>query len=59
MWGKMGTKGDFAWGDGYTMKCADNVLLSCTLKTCFVLQTNVMPINSIYIFFNSKKPCCY
>ena len=34
-------------GDGCTMQCVDNVLLSCTLETCMVLQTNVTPINSI------------
>ena len=32
-----GQKRDFAQGDGHTMQCADDVLLSCTLKTCMVL----------------------
>lgn len=45
-WGEMGTKRDFAWGGGHTMKCADDVLLSCTLQTCLLSQTNVIPINS-------------
>ena len=35
----MGTERDLTLGD--------NVLLSCTLETCMVLQTNVTPINSI------------
>ena len=28
----MGTERDFAWGDGHTMHCADDVLLSYTLE---------------------------
>ena len=42
-----GTEGCFAWGDEQTMQCAGDVLLSCTLKTCMVLQTDVTPINLI------------
>ena len=30
-------------GDECTMQCADDVLLSCTLETCMVLQTNCHP----------------
>ena len=37
---------DFAWGNGHTMQCADDILLSCPLETCMVLQSNVTPINS-------------
>ena len=36
---------DFAQGDGCMMPCAGDV--TCTLKTCMVLRTNVTPINSI------------
>ena len=28
--GKMRTERGFAWGDGHTMPCADDVLLNCT-----------------------------
>ena len=45
--GQMGMKRDFAWGYGHMLKCADDVLLSCTPETYMVLQTNVTPINSI------------
>ena len=34
--GKMGKKGDFASGDRCTLSCSDDVLLSCTLKSCVV-----------------------
>ena len=34
--GEMGTERDFAWGDGHTVLCTDDVLLSCTLETCMV-----------------------
>ena len=33
----MGMEGDFAWGDGCTMQCAGDILLSHTLDTCMVL----------------------
>ena len=33
---QMGTKRDFAWGDGSTMQCVDGVLLSSLLETCMV-----------------------
>ena len=39
--------GDFAWGNGRTMQCADDILLNFTPKTCMVLETNVTTINSI------------
>ena len=39
--GKMGMEGNVAWGDGCTMDCVDDVLLSCTLEPCMVLQINV------------------
>ena len=42
----MGMERDFTLGDGGTMLCADDVLLSCTLETCMVLLTNITPINS-------------
>ena len=42
-----GMERDSTWGKGHTMQRADDVLLSCTLETCMVLQTNVTPINSI------------
>ena len=45
--GKMRMERDFVLGNGRTMQCADDVLLSCTLETCMVLLTNVAPINSI------------
>lgn len=32
--GKMGTERDFAWVDGHTLQCADDVLLNCTFETC-------------------------
>ena len=48
--GKLGGK-ETAQGDGCTMQCADDVLLSCTLETCVVFQTNVTPIKSIKIVF--------
>ena len=44
---KMGMEKDYAWGDGCLIQCTDDVLLSCTVETCMVLQTNVTPINSI------------
>ena len=45
--GGMGPERDFALGDVCTLPWADDVLLSCTLETRMVLQTNVTPINSI------------
>ena len=36
-YGGMGTERDFVWGNGHMMQCADDVLLSCTLKTCLIL----------------------
>lgn len=33
----MGMERDCAWGDGYTIKYIDNVLLSCTLESCIVV----------------------
>ena len=33
------------WGDGYMIQYAHDVLFSCTLETCMVLRTNVIPIN--------------
>ena len=42
-WGQKET----ALGDVCTLPWADDVLLSCTLETRMVLQTNVTPINSI------------
>ena len=36
------------------MQCAYDVLLSCTLETYMVLQTNVTPINSIKKQLNLK-----
>ena len=44
---KTGMAGDFAWGNGRTMQCADDILLNFTPKTCMVLETNVTTINSI------------
>lgn len=41
-----GTERDFAWGGRHTMQCADDILLSCVLGTCMVLQTNIISINS-------------
>ena len=35
--GQMRTDRHFACGDGHTMQCADDVLLSCTFETCMVL----------------------
>ena len=46
-WRKMSTERDFAWGGGHMMQCAGHVLLSCTLETYMLLQTNITPINSI------------
>ena len=34
---KKKTERDFAWGNGHTIKCADDVLLSYILETCIVL----------------------
>ena len=31
--GEMGVERDFAWGDRCTMRCAGDVLLTCTLET--------------------------
>ena len=45
----MGVERDFTLGDGCTMQCADDVLVSCTLESCMVLGTNVTPINSIKV----------
>lgn len=42
-WGQKKT----ALGNGRLMPCADDVLLSCTLETHMVLQTNATPIQSI------------
>lgn len=36
-----------AWGNECMMLRADDVLLSCALQTCMILQTNVTQINSI------------
>ena len=41
--------------DGYTMQCADGVLLSCTLEICMILQTSVTPISSINKFFIKEE----
>ena len=47
-WGlEMEMERDFAWDDGHTLQCANNVLLSYTLETCMVLLTNLIPTNSI------------
>lgn len=35
-------------GDGPTMQCARDVLLSGTLEACMVLSTNVTPIHLIF-----------
>ena len=35
--GDMGMERDFAWGDGCTVWCADDVLLSCPLEIRMVL----------------------
>ena len=43
----MGMGRDFIWDDGRMVQHSDDVLLSCTLETCMILQTNVTPINSI------------
>ena len=34
--GGMEVERAFAWGDGHTMQCADDILLSCTPATCTV-----------------------
>ena len=34
--GEWGWK-DFAWGNGHTMQCANDILLSCTLESSMVL----------------------
>ena len=36
-WAKYGKNQDGRMGDGRTMQCADDVLLSCTLETWMVL----------------------
>ena len=41
---------DVALGNECTMKCADDVLVSCTLETCMVLQTNVTPKIQLKLF---------
>ena len=38
---------NFNLGDVHIMLCTGDVLLSYTLETCVVLQTNVTRINSI------------
>lgn len=51
--GRAGGNGDWKrlclgrWVHNTVVQWADEVLLSCTLETCMVLQTNVAPINSI------------
>lgn len=42
-------------GDEHTRQCAVDVLLSCTLEACLVLQTNVSPVNSFIHSFNHNK----
>ena len=44
--GKWGWKGT-AWGVGPTVQGVDDVLLSCTLETCMVLQISGIPIHSM------------
>ena len=36
-WRDVRVEGDFAWGDGRTVRGADDVLLSCALETCMAL----------------------
>ena len=43
----MGMERDFAVGNGHLTQCADGMLLSCTIETCIILQTNITPINSV------------
>ena len=47
---------DFIWDDGRMVQHADDVLLSCTLETCMVLQINFTPINSIKKIKGSQVP---
>ena len=35
--GKMGTERNLTLGDGCTMQCVDDVLLSCTFEACMAL----------------------
>ena len=51
-WRRAKEVGGWGWketllGTMDTVQCADDVLLSCTLKIHMVLQTHVIPINSI------------
>ena len=51
----LGMERDLVWCDRCTMQYAGDVLLSCTLEICMVLQTNVTPINSVKINKNKNK----
>ena len=50
--GVNGDERDFAWGDGCTMQCADDTLLSCTLESCMVCEP--MSPNK-FNFFKKQK----
>lgn len=43
--GEVETERDFVWGDGCRMHYAEDVLLSCILKTFIVVIINDTPIN--------------
>lgn len=34
----MDTERDFAWGDGHMIQCSGDILLSCTLKICTLIN---------------------
>ena len=51
----METEGDFAWGGGCTMPCADGVLLSRAVETYMVLWTSATPMNStVHLLIQAK-----
>ena len=43
----MAMEGAWTWGGKHTKQHIDHVLQNCTLETCMILLTSVIPINVI------------
>ena len=48
-------KGNLTWGGEHTIEYTDDVLYNCIPEIYIILLTNASPINSIKLFFKSKK----
>ena len=52
-------KGNLTWGGEHTIEYTDEVLYNCIPEIYIILLTNASPINSIKLFFKSKKKIAY